>query len=94
MFAWLKLIAAPLARLLRRPGDVAQVVEVAREAVDAACSDAEPQPLTHQDVEHIHKQIDSATARQRHTLPGPVKAIDRSAKTPPRPPRRIPKGDQ
>jgi hypothetical protein len=95
MFAWLRILVGPLVRLLRRPAGVDQVVEAARELADTVHGAEPAQPLTHRDVEHIHDQIDSATVRQRHTLPGPVKAIDRSAKTPPARPPRIPrKGDQ
>jgi hypothetical protein len=95
MPAWLASIVGPLVRLLRRPQDVAKVVEAANEIVEAVTSDAEPsQPLTYKQVEHIRQQVDSAT-KHGVTLPGPVKAIDRSAKTPPaRPPRIEKKGDK
>jgi hypothetical protein len=90
MLGWVKLIAGPLLRLLRRPDDVAKVVESARDLVDHFRLDHEPsQPLTYKDVEHIRLQVDNATEHKVQPPPGPAMPVDRAAKTPPaKPPRR------
>lgn len=67
MLGWLSVLGAALARLLRRPEDVARVVEAGNELVEAvrAGTTEPPQgPLPRRHEDHIRSQIDSATSHK------------------------------